>query len=215
MKAPRRVRHGDVVLALQEVHAGAGLPLLLLHELYGSGASWTDAAASWPGPAHALDFAGHGASGRRVGGGYTPELFAGDADAALAAIGPCAVAGAGLGAWVGLLLAGARPESVSGVLLLPGAGLDGGGASPGGRAPRLPGDDAPPGVDPAVGACDRDLRPVDYARAFGARARRVLLAGDGAERPPWWTALRDLETVVAAPADRRAALALLAGAVGR
>src|SRR5690606_8724461 len=72
-----------------------------------------------------------GARGPRPGGAYPPELYAGDVDAALAVVGPCHLAGEGLGAWVCLLVAGARRDLVPATLLLPGAGLAGGGALPG------------------------------------------------------------------------------------
>jgi pimeloyl-ACP methyl ester carboxylesterase len=165
---------------------------------------------AWSGPVAALDFSGHGASGRILGGGYTPELLAGDADAALAQLGTACVAGLGLGAWVALLLAGARLDQVPAALLLPGPGLAGAGALPDFEAPlsaewirrtdaRLSSATAPTSSDPLLVALERDVRPVDYAEAFALRARRVLLAEVGATGPPWWEAIAALATVERVP----------------
>ena len=152
---------------------------------------------------HALDFAGHGESARRAGGAYVPELLAADADVALELLGPCRIAGAGIGAYIALLLAGARPELVPAALLLPGRGLDGGGPLPNptrGRAfiATLDGESdgasdptSDPEPDPMVWTCDNDPRPPDYALAFASAARRLLLAEDGTRRPPWWEAIRE------------------------
>jgi pimeloyl-ACP methyl ester carboxylesterase len=193
-----------VPLALHALREAEGEPLLCLHGLRGSAAEWAEAAASWPGPVYALDFAGHGASGWLAGGGYTPELLAGDADVALARLGRAWVAGVGLGAYVALLLAGARAEHVPGALLLPGAGLAGGGGEPDPVwQPSLAwaaGEEAAgerPASDPLLAQLDRDFRPADYAVAFAARATRVLLLEDEAPRPPWWRAAAET-----APAQR-------------
>jgi len=194
-----------VPLALHALREAEGDALLCLHGLRGSAADWADAAPSWPGPVYALDFAGHGASGWLTGGGYTPELLAGDADVALARLGRAWVAGLGLGAYVALLLAGARAEHVPGALLLPGAGLAGGGDEPDPAwEPTLAwaraGEEAAPrrpAGDPLLAQLDRDFRPADYAVAFAARASRVLLLEDGAPRPPWWRAAAET-----APAER-------------
>ena len=51
-----------------------------------------------------------------------------DADAALAHLGPATVYGRGLGAYVALLIAGARPDLVRGAVLDDGPGLVGGGS---------------------------------------------------------------------------------------
>ena len=88
-------------------------------------------AAAWPGPVHGLDFTGHGGSTVPAGGGYTAEILMADADAALAHLGPCTVLGRGLGAYIALMIAGARPDLVRGAVLDDGAGLAGGGDSPG------------------------------------------------------------------------------------
>jgi pimeloyl-ACP methyl ester carboxylesterase len=206
-KPPEPLRHGRVPLALHALREAEGEPLLCLHALGGRAADWAEAAVAWPGPVYALDFAGHGASGWLSGGGYTPELLAGDADVALARLGTARVAGAGIGAYVALLLAGARPEHVPGALLLPGAGLGGGGGEPDPAFEpslewtRLRGEPPSPGerppCDPFTTQLEREFRPPDYAAAFAARASRLLLLEDGEPRPPWWQA-----TAGAASAER-------------
>jgi pimeloyl-ACP methyl ester carboxylesterase len=216
MIAPRRLRHGNLEIALYELRVSAGERLLLLHELGASGVEWGAEVEAWPGPVVALDFAGHGASGWRRGGAYTPELFAADADVALAALGPCRIAGAGLGAYVALLVAGARPELVPAALLLPGAGLDGGGPLPDPtRVRRLAATleamaigGAP--CDPLVRTCANDVRPPVYATAFAAAARSLLLGADDGPRPPWWRAVAEVPGAGRVSADRTRALGALA-----
>lgn len=213
-----RIVHARVSLALHELRSAEGPPLLLLHPLRGSSAHWGDAVGAWPGRVLALDFCGHGASGWLKGGGYLPELFAADADAALAEIGPASLAGAGVGAYAALLLAGGRPEQVPAALLLPGAGLAGGGARPdfdafaGGGSARVSDGDrgSAPGTDPLVRTAELDVRPTDYAESFAAAAKRLLLAEDGSPRPPWWEAVRASPHARRAPADLSRALAALA-----
>jgi pimeloyl-ACP methyl ester carboxylesterase len=157
------------------------------------------------------------------GGAYFPELLAADADAALAELGAAAVAGRGVGAYVALLLAAARPEAVPAALLLPGAGLEGGGALPqpaAGRTRAAPPDlPADPGVwtavgvpDPALVLCEADLRPVDYAEQMAARARCLLLLENGGARPPWWQAVRRAARARALD-DAHTAFAALAEAI--
>jgi len=218
-----RLRSGRYTVALHTLRDGTGPALLCLHALRGQGADFAELAPSWPGRVLALDFAGHGASERPRGAGYTPELLVADADAALAhAGGEACVVGAGLGAYVALLLAGARPDRVGAAYLLPGAGLEGGGALP---RTQLDGEalqremaalleatahrDAP-ACDPMVRLLDNDPRPPDYARSFADAAQRLLLAEDGALRPPWWEAAREAAAALRAPADPRAGLAMLA-----
>jgi pimeloyl-ACP methyl ester carboxylesterase len=206
-KPPQPLRHGRVPLALHALREAEGPVLLCLHALGGRAGDWTEAAAAWPGAVFALDFAGHGDSGWLAGGGYTPELLAGDADVALARLGTARVAGAGIGAYVALLLAGARPEHVPGALLLPGAGLDGRGGEPDPALEpslawtRLRGEPPPPSerppFDPFTTQLEREFRPPDYAAAFAARASCLLLLEDGEPRPPWWQA-----TAQAASAER-------------
>jgi len=197
---PHELRHGRVRLALHPLRAGAGPALLWLHALHSSAAGLASPTIDWPGAVFAVDFCGHGRSGWIAGGAYTPELLAGDGDAALARVGPACLAGEGIGAYVALLLAGARPELVPAALLLPGAGLEGGGSLPdfSGRMdpewarqasrPAAAGDAAGE-ADPLVCALESDARPIDYAEAFAVRARRLVLAEDGGLRPAWWEAV--------------------------
>jgi pimeloyl-ACP methyl ester carboxylesterase len=214
----RRIASGRSEIALHELTAGAGPALLLLHALGGSHRDLAPLAAHWPGRVLALDLAGHGESRWPRGGAYTAELHAADADAALQETGDAYVAGAGLGAYVALLLAGARKERVPGALLLPGRGLDGGGPAPRrdqalevrnaealrmlDAATALP----RPALDPLLRACETDPRPPEYARAFADAARRLLFAEDGGARPPWWEAARGAAAAEAAPAEPAAAL---------
>ena len=125
-----RVTHARTALELHELSQRDGPALLLLHALGGSSADWSEVPALWPGRVYALDFSGHGRSEWVRGGVYLPELLAGDADTAIAEVGAAAIAGAGIGAYVALLLAGGRRASVPAALLLPGRGLEGGGAAP-------------------------------------------------------------------------------------
>jgi len=193
-----RIRHGRIELALHGRPAGSGPALLLLHALHDASMPDLDAVA-WPGPVHALDFAGHGESDWLRGGGYTPELFAADADCALAHLRPAAggicIAGAGIGAYAALLLAGARPEQVAAVLLMPGAGLGRGDGEPEFERPprRWPPLDAAGHAgrsDPALARLNDEFKPRDYVQSFVERTRRIVVL-DGPkpsaeERPGWW-----------------------------
>lgn len=192
--------HNRVQLALHRLRDGEGRPLLLLHGL--GECSPTDlsgvpaAVATWPGPIAALDFTGHGRSSIPPGGGYSAEILLADADAALAELGPLTVLGRGLGAYVALMLAGARASEVHGAVLADGSGLAGGATLPTSQAyVSLPPVEATP--DPyALFELSRDLRPPDYAAQF------VRLAVDGSAlpepiavsavvRPPWLAAVVD------------------------
>lgn len=189
-----RIPQGRIELEVHERGGGEGPALVLLHDLYGSSAEWADGPGPWPGPVLALDFAGHGASGWHRGGAYTPELLACNVDEVLRHVGSAALVGAGVGAWVALLVAGARADAVTGALLLPGRGLAGGGPRPHferAPAPQSP----PPGCDPALAFLESDVRPVEYAAPFARKARRLLLLEDGGPRPPWWTAIADVDGV--------------------
>ena len=73
----------------------------------------------------ALDFTGHGASTMPIGGGYTAEILMADVDAALDHLDEATVVGRGLGAYVALLISGARADRVRGVVLADGPGLSG------------------------------------------------------------------------------------------
>lgn len=214
----RTLEHGRVRIALRELRSTPGPALVAVHGLRGSSAEWADTLAAWPGPVHALDLMGHGASGRLGGGGYYPELLAGDVDVAVAATGARHLVGRGLGAYLALLVAGSRPGQIDGALLLPGDGLEGGGHAPifddliaarfaAALEASTRGDG---GSDPALSFLETDIRPPDYAASFAARAGRLLLGEDGGARPPWWTALRDLPSVEAVATELPTALDLLA-----
>jgi len=190
-----RLRHARVELELHVLSQHDGPALLLLHELGGSSADWGEMAAAWSGSVFGLDFSGHGRSERMRGGVYQPELLAADADVALAEIGPAMLIGAGVGAYVALLLAGGRPDLVPAALLLPGRGLAGGGPQPNWDRSSVatldPAQHAPlpDGCDPQCCGLENDPRPPDYAAHFGRAARRLLLFEDGSPRPPWWHAV--------------------------
>jgi pimeloyl-ACP methyl ester carboxylesterase len=190
---PRRgdvtmLRHGRVELALHHLRgatASGGRALLILHGLGEASPvaapRWAD---RWPGPVTALDLTGHGASTAPRGGGYTAEILLGDADAALAALttgdhDSITVVGRGLGAYVALQLAGARPAQVHGAILLDGPGLAGGPTGPTSLSYfSLPTSGATP--DPyALVELGRDLRPPDYATLFV----RLAAAGSPLDEP--------------------------------
>ena len=166
------LQHLRVRLALHCLREAPGPTLLLLHAL---GEQSPDAVpvecAAWTGSVYALDFSGHGASMMPRGGGYTCEALMGDADAALAHLGPVTVFARGLGAYIAVLLAGARPELVRGVVLCDGQGLAGGGTSfdsvlHARRALALCAN-----VDPrALIELEIDPRPAQYANAFAQQA---------------------------------------------
>ena len=215
MSTPKLLRHNVVDLALHTLREGTGAgtdtPLLLLHGLGertpAEPPPWT---ATWRGPVVGLDFTGHGASTVPIGGGYSAEVLMGDADAALAQLGPSAVAGRGLGAYIALLIAGARPSLVRGAALLDGPGLAGGGDGPVFSALlQIPGGphSAP---DPwALAELSRDVRPADYASSFARLAlavpdRRHPLVVAARVRPPWLEAVVNEPGVVEAPSSAEA-----------
>jgi pimeloyl-ACP methyl ester carboxylesterase len=142
-----------------------------------------------------LDFTGHGGSSIPKGGGYTAEALMGDADAALAHLGTATLVGRGLGAYIALLLAGARPAEVRGAVLADGPGLAGGGPAPGSPTVLLPEPNASGPPDPfALVELARDLRPPEYAQAFITRAaeRAVMdppFIVSAVARPPWLAAV--------------------------
>jgi pimeloyl-ACP methyl ester carboxylesterase len=174
------ITHNRVELALHSLREGAGTTLMLLHGLgERSPERVPDAVAAWPGPVTALDFTGHGASTLPIGGGYTAEIVMADADAALRHLGEATIVGRGLGAYVALLIAGARSERVRGAVLADGPGLSGGPSVPTSQPVfSLERVDSTP--DPyALAELGRDLRPPDYATAFS----RLALQGSDLEQP--------------------------------
>ena len=210
MNTVTMLTHNRVQLALHHLRDSTdgttdGRALLLLHGLGEASPTtvpaWADA---WPGPIRALDFTGHGRSTVPAGGGYSAEIMLADADAALAELGEVTVVGRGLGAYVALMLAGARAGQVRGAVLCDGPGLAGGAIGPTSQSfVTLPPRELPP--DPYVlFELSRDLRPPDYATLFV----RLALEGSGLDepiavaavvRPPWLTAVADEVGVVSAP----------------
>lgn len=201
------LHHVKVTLALHRLrHVDAGSssarPLLVLHGLGEQATSIAPAVvAGWPGPVWGLDFTGHGSSTRPRGGGYTAEILMGDADAAVGHLGSVTVLGRGLGAYVALLIAGARTADVRGAILADGPGLAGGGATPGSPSSVVPvaGGSGAGSPDPfALAELSRDVRPADYAVTFARSALQFSgldapLAVAAKVRPPW------LEAVAAEP----------------
>jgi pimeloyl-ACP methyl ester carboxylesterase len=190
-----RLVHNRVELALHELCGGAGRPLLLLHGLgERTPAATPPMAAEWPGPVIGLDFTGHGASELPAGGGYTCEVLMADADIALEHLGPATVIGRGLGAYIALLIAGARPTLVRGALLCDGPGLAGGSTGPvSASIPMATGTgDRPDGW--ALIELSGDVRPPDYAATFARLATQLSgldrpLAVCARWRPPWLEAV--------------------------
>lgn len=191
------LRHNKIELALHRLREGVGAPLLLLHGLgEASPPEPPHWAADWRGPVVALDFTGHGASTVPSGGGYTAEIVLADADVALAELGTATLVGRGLGAYVALMLAGARPQEVRGAVLCDGPGLAGGAIGPTSQSfVTLAPSPHPP--DPyALFELSRDLRPPDYATLFV----RMAVDSSGIDepiavaavvRPPWLAAVVD------------------------
>jgi pimeloyl-ACP methyl ester carboxylesterase len=214
-----RLRHARTELELHDLSRRDGPTLLLLHALGGSSADWAEAPALWPGRVCALDFSGHGRSQWVHGSVYYPELLAGDADVALAETGATAIAGAGIGAYVALLLAASRRNQIAAALLLPGRGLNGWGPRPDFDRPLLglyapsPSAPLPTGCDPSCCTLERDIRPPEYVANFAAAAQRLLLLDDGGERPPWWSAARRTPPAQSIGGDLRSALGVLAGSL--
>jgi pimeloyl-ACP methyl ester carboxylesterase len=184
---------------------GNGRTLLLLHGLgEHSPSEVPEWAAAWPGPVAALDFTGHGASLSPAGGGYSAEILLADADCALAHLGDVTVVGRGLGAYVALLLAGARPRNVRGAVLCDGPGLWGGPSGPTSSSFVTLPDHTGERPDPyALIELARDLRPRDYAALFARLAVEQSgiddpIAVAAVVRPPWLTAVVEEMGVVEA-----------------
>lgn len=200
----RTLRHNRVELALHQLSDGQGRPLLLLH---GLGERTPDRrppqTAPWPGPVFGLDFTGHGRSTVPAGGGYSCEVLMADVDIALAELGPCTIVGRGLGAYVALLIAGARTELVAGAVLGDGPGLAGGSTGPSSSTFVRPAELDGTAPDPfALIELSTDIRPADYATGF---ARLVLsqspmaspLVVAARQRPSWLQAVADEPGVAA------------------
>ena len=188
--------HGKVELALHELKEdGSGRPLLLLHGLAErSPDALPPELGPWPGPVFALDFTGHGASTMPVGGGYSAEILMADASAAVDHLGPVTVLGRGLGAYVALLLAGARAPDVRGAILADGPGLSGGGPMPASTYVFTVSDTKGPPDPFALAELAHDVRPPDYASSFVRQATHLSgmaepIAVTALVRPDWLVAI--------------------------
>ena len=204
------VAHNRVRLALHQLTEGHGPALLLLHGLGERTPVEVPAeVAGWTGPVWGLDFTGHGESTVPDGGGYTCELLMADVDLALAHLREATLCGWGLGGYVGLLVAGARPTAVNGLVIADGPGLAGGSSQPSTvRVITVEPDEAgtaPP--DPyALGELSADVRPPGYAASYAREAVRRSgvdrpLVVSAHERPPWLAALADDGLVAVEPLD--------------
>jgi pimeloyl-ACP methyl ester carboxylesterase len=206
-----KLTHGRMTLALHELRAGEGRPLLHLHAL---GLRSPDGVPldlePWMGPIVALDFTGHGDSSTPDGGGYTPELLIGDVDAAIEHLGEVTLIGRGLGAYVALLASAARHDAVRGAILCDGPGMSGGGPAPGTPIISRVDPASPSSPDPfAMAELSKDIRPPDYAVDF---VRLVVahspvpnpIAVVARARPEWLAAVVD--ELGAAPIDLPTAL---------
>lgn len=186
-----------MTLALHQLRPSGnsgGHPLLLLH---GLGETSFEAVpldlAGWTGAIYALDFSGHGKSSVPAAGGYTAEVLMGDVDSALASIGPATLFGRGLGGYVALLIAGARPALVHGAIIDDGPGLSGGGTSSHSVHLDFTRRDLSFGPTPdpyALLELSTDIRPVDYVASFvqaavqgSAVTPAVAVIANG--RPSW------------------------------
>lgn len=201
------LRHNRAALALHMVRPAtdeAAHPLLILHGLGEAtpptAPAWAEA---WAGPVFGLDFTGHGRSTLPAGGGYSAEILLADADIALAHIGRATVVGRGIGAYIGLMLAGARPDQVHGAVLCDGPGLAGGATGPTSQSVIVLAS-RPSTPDPyALLELSRDLRPPDYAAMFARLAVEgsVLdapITVTATVRPTWLAAVVEEMGVVTA-----------------
>lgn len=177
------LRHNRIELALHRLSSGSDTESRSLLLLHGLGERTPDVVPEWihwPGPVYGLDFTGHGRSTVPVGGGYTSEILVGDVDAALETLGQVTILGRGLGAYVGLLVAAARPAQVDGLILSDGPGMVGGGVHPGSPSVPYPAPAVLESPDPfALLELADDVRPSDYAQTYV----RFVVERSGLDRP--------------------------------
>jgi pimeloyl-ACP methyl ester carboxylesterase len=212
----RHLWHNQIRLAVHELRPGRGRPLLLLHGLGEHSPERAPVEArDWPGPIHALDFTGHGASTVPSGGGYSAELLMADVDVVLAELGASTLLARGLGAYVAVLVAGARPQLVHGAVLDDGPGLHGGPTGPTSPVVHVAASGASGPPDPyALLELSSDVRTPDYAVAYARHAaeRSGLdqpFAVVGSGRPAWLGAVVD--SLLLAPTTIERALAGYSG----
>jgi pimeloyl-ACP methyl ester carboxylesterase len=138
-----------------------------------------------------------------------------DVDITLAEIGESTLLGHGLGAYIAVLIAGARPTLVRGAILDDGPGLYGGSTGPTSSHVLIPRDDTVGPPDPyALLELSTDVRPPDYAATYARHAAErsgldqplALVAG---ARPPWLAAV--VETLMLPTVTVEAALKRYAG----
>lgn len=209
-----RIRNGTIDLALHHLVQRPGEPLLLLHGLGEHTALPPPAVvAAWPGPIHGLDFTGHGRSSVPAGGGYSCEALLTDVDAVLARLGPATILGRGLGGYVALLAAGARPLLTRGAIVADGPGLTGGPAGPATPPVVVPTQTGGPPDPFALVELAIDPRPRRYALLY---ARQATAYGEvdppvevtAVNRPPWLVAV--IEELAVKPTTVSAALTRIA-----
>ncbi|MDE2491108.1 MAG: alpha/beta hydrolase [Elusimicrobia bacterium] len=101
---------------------GAGAPVLLAHGMAAHSGWWDPVVPLWGGVlrAAALDFRGHGDSGRTEDGAYAPETWVEDVETARAALGweRFVLCGHSMGARIALRYAAAHPERLRGVVAI-------------------------------------------------------------------------------------------------
>jgi len=172
--------HNKISLALHQVRQGSGRALLMLHGLGESAAEMSGLEVNWTGPVWALDFTGHGKSTVPFGGGYSCEILMADVDIALRRLGEATIVGRGLGAYIALLISGARPNLVKGAVLLDGPGLAGGAVHVTSNTEITMVERSGQAPDPwALIELSHDARPPTYVTTFA----RLAVNGSGIADP--------------------------------
>ncbi|WP_460521529.1 alpha/beta fold hydrolase [Flindersiella endophytica] len=173
---------GGVRLAYRETGDPAGTPVLLLHGMSSSAASWDAFAAELADAgfrAIALDQRGHGGSSRAVS--YSLHQFRDDAAAFLdrAGLEQVDVVGHSLGGHVGTMLAQVQPQRIRRLVLedIPVRPRD---AAENGRASPFS----------LVGLLLAQLGNLGKLKGFDRRLVRPIITELRTPDPQWWTALR-------------------------